>query len=303
MYRNKSVMNVGLLIFTYNGSKELDRLLNEYHKYFDEIIVVDSYSKDNILEVARKYNVKLYLAPIIGYQDPLFNKGIELFSSNWIATLDLDERFSHAFLRNFKSILKNAEENGFNGIALPFIEVAKGKFFSMEFIKIKIFRKGYVYFSGNVHCKPILNGKFLRLSYPYIVIHDFVKDGWIKLFKKNIKYIYLAKFSSIYRVDKIPLLPKIFHLKNISNKIVPRSVLILLWFINPYLSLIRYIRGYRRKYSLLSIFYHIILSTLYYYPYIFRSSNTLRIAKIVHEKGISNILIKNLYIKEFPLKT
>jgi len=288
-------IRISLLLFTYNNSKELDSLLRKYSRYFDEVVVVDSYSEDDILSVARKYNVKLYRAPRLGYQDPLFNYGVSLCNSEWIMNIDLDEMPSYTLISSLNKIIRYAESKGYKGISIPFLHIVNNRFFMLEGSKIKVFRKGYVWFSGNVHDKPKIYGKVLNLDYPNIIVHDFLREGWIKHFKKQVKYIYLIRFSKVYNVDRIPVIPKLLRLNNILSHKVPRIIIALIWILNPYLTYVRYIRDFRRRYTLKSILYRIIISTLYHYPYIFRRDDEVRMACIISKYGISKLLRKFLW--------
>ncbi|RLG61895.1 hypothetical protein DRN84_02855 [Candidatus Geothermarchaeota archaeon] len=287
-------IRISLLLFTYNNSRELDALLSKYSRYFDEIVVVDSYSEDDILSVARKYNVRLYRAPRLGYQDPLFNYGVSLCNSEWIMNIDLDEMPSHTLVSSLRRIVEYADSKGYKGISTPFLDVSRdGRFFMFEGDKVKIFRKGYVWFTGNVHDKPRVYGEILNLSYPNLIIHDFLRNGWIKHFKKHVKYLYLTKFSTVYNVSRIPIIPKLLKLDKILSCEVPRIIIALIWILNPLLTYIKYIRGFRRMYTFKSIMYRILLSMLYHYPHIFRSGLEGKIAHIVSRYGISNILKLN----------
>jgi len=284
-------IRISLLLFTYNNSRELDTLLSKYSKYFDEVVVVDSYSEDDILSVIRKYNVRLYRAPRLGYQDPLFNYGVSLCSSEWIMNIDLDEMPSYTLVSNLREIIEYAESNGYKGISTPFLDVRENnRFFMFKGNKVKIFRRGFVWFSGNVHDKPRILGKVLNLNYPCIIIHNFLGGGWVRHFRKQVKYLYLTKFSIVYNVARIPLLPKLLKLNNILYVEVPRIIIALIWILNPLLTYIKCIRGFRRMYTFKSILYRILMTMLYHYPFIFRRSIENRIARAVSRYGISRIL-------------
>jgi glycosyltransferase involved in cell wall biosynthesis len=51
---------ISLLTFTLNSEEDLDRLLRYHEEIVDEIIIIDSYSTDSTLEVAKKYGAKIF---------------------------------------------------------------------------------------------------------------------------------------------------------------------------------------------------------------------------------------------------
>ena len=48
----------GLLI-TKNNGKTLEWALSSVYKYLDELVIIDDFSTDNTVEIARKYNAKI----------------------------------------------------------------------------------------------------------------------------------------------------------------------------------------------------------------------------------------------------
>ena len=49
---------LSVLIITFNEERNLDRCLASVQKVADEIVVVDSFSKDKTKEIALKYNAR-----------------------------------------------------------------------------------------------------------------------------------------------------------------------------------------------------------------------------------------------------
>lgn len=57
----------------------------------DEIVIVDSYSDDDTVEIAREYTDKIYTYERTGYGDPARQKALEEVSGEWICMVDADE--------------------------------------------------------------------------------------------------------------------------------------------------------------------------------------------------------------------
>ena len=57
----------------------------------DEIVIVDSYSDDDTVEIAREYTDKIYTFERTGYSEPARKKALEEASGEWICMIDADE--------------------------------------------------------------------------------------------------------------------------------------------------------------------------------------------------------------------
>lgn len=76
-----------------NGAKHLELCLNALQR-FDEIILLDNYSTDNTLEIAKRYpNVKIFQHEFLG-MGPLRNMTASFSTNDWIFFVDCDELVS-----------------------------------------------------------------------------------------------------------------------------------------------------------------------------------------------------------------
>lgn len=80
----------------------------------DEIIVVDSESTDNTINIAVKFTDRIYVRKWEGYASQK-RYALELASNNWILNIDADERVSE----NLKKEIMNAEFNKIDGFKIP----------------------------------------------------------------------------------------------------------------------------------------------------------------------------------------
>lgn len=81
---------VSVLIHTLNEEKNIRNCL-ETVKWADEIIVVDMYSEDKTVEIAREYTDKIFSFERLGYADPARQFSLKKASNNWILSVDADE--------------------------------------------------------------------------------------------------------------------------------------------------------------------------------------------------------------------
>lgn len=81
---------LSVVIITYNEEYNIARCLNSVKSLADEIIVLDSYSTDNTVEIARSMGAVVYQEKFRGYIGQK-NLATRLASNNYILSLDADE--------------------------------------------------------------------------------------------------------------------------------------------------------------------------------------------------------------------
>jgi len=96
---------LSVLLPTYNEEKNIEACL-ESVKWADEILVVDSYSNDKTLEIARKYNAKIIQHEYINSAKQK-NWAIPQCAHEWVLQMDADERLEPALQTEIQEILKN----------------------------------------------------------------------------------------------------------------------------------------------------------------------------------------------------
>ncbi len=84
---------ISACIISFNEEKKIEDCLKSLQGIADEIIIIDSYSSDNTLEIARRYTNNIFQNKFYGYGKQK-NLAIEKASHDWILSLDCDERLS-----------------------------------------------------------------------------------------------------------------------------------------------------------------------------------------------------------------
>jgi glycosyltransferase involved in cell wall biosynthesis len=82
---------ISVVINTLNEEKNLPYALRSVHAWADEIIVVDMYSDDRTVEIAREYGAKVFFHERIAAFDGARQFAIEQASNDWVLVLDADE--------------------------------------------------------------------------------------------------------------------------------------------------------------------------------------------------------------------
>lgn len=130
---------VSVIIITKNESQNLRDCL-ESVRWADEIIVVDSGSSDDTVEIARKYTDKVIYNEWKGYADQK-NFALQLAKNEWVLSLDADERVT----KNLKNEISNTDLEKFDGY-----RIKRDNFFLGKMIKgcgwgndyqLRLFRK------------------------------------------------------------------------------------------------------------------------------------------------------------------
>ena len=108
-------MNITGIITTLNEADNIVACIQSLQRVCDEVIVTDSYSKDNTVELARAAGAKVYQHEYIG--DGLQkNLALPYASNNWVISLDADERLSDELVEVISQT--DFEHTPYDGFAL-----------------------------------------------------------------------------------------------------------------------------------------------------------------------------------------
>ncbi len=83
-------MKISGLIITYNEQKNIGRCVEELLEICDEVIVIDSNSTDNTVEIAKEKGAIVYNQAYLG-DGPQRTYGLQFCKWDWILNLDADE--------------------------------------------------------------------------------------------------------------------------------------------------------------------------------------------------------------------
>lgn len=188
---------LSIVILTFNSEKYINKVLQSC-QFADEVLIVDSGSKDKTLEIARQFNnVKIFKQIWLGFGKQK-QKGVELAKNDFIFVLDSDEVITKELQDEINTILKNPK---FKAYKTPRLNYFFGKPLKRCGLypdyTIRLFHKNFASFSNNeVHEKVITKenlGKIRAhmLHFAYENIEEFItkqnkysslnkKTNWIK---------------------------------------------------------------------------------------------------------------------------
>ncbi len=185
-------------MITKNEEKFLQQCLNSVKSIVDEIIIVDTGSKDNTLEIAKKFNAKIYNFEWIDDFSAARNESFKHATKQWILILDADEVIEKKGLIDIKNEIGSAENNvaGFSLEQRSYInnyfegaiknnsnfELVKDYPFYISHFLVRLFRnKLGLYFRHRVHelVEDSIIEKNLKYEKIDVVLHHFgsIKDG------------------------------------------------------------------------------------------------------------------------------
>ena len=107
---------ISVVINTLNEEKNLSYALRSVQSWADEIVVVDMYSTDRTVEIARQFGAKVCLHPGPGFGYAPREFAVAQASRDWVFVLDADEMVSIGLSRELRSI---ARSGNFDVVALP----------------------------------------------------------------------------------------------------------------------------------------------------------------------------------------
>ena len=85
------VPRISVVINTLNEEKNLPFALRSVQPWVDEIVVVDMYSDDRTVDIAREFGAKVFFHERMGFADPARAFALEQTCGDWILILDADE--------------------------------------------------------------------------------------------------------------------------------------------------------------------------------------------------------------------
>ena len=150
-------MTLSVVIITLNEEANIARCL-ESVKWADEIIVVDSYSTDRTVEIARHYTDKVFLQEWLGFSGQR-NFALSKATGKWVFLIDADEEVSPELRKSIRDAISSGDSE------IVCYEVQLQHCFMNRFLrsfqerKQRLFLNGKVQYSGKVHERPEFVGR------------------------------------------------------------------------------------------------------------------------------------------------
>lgn len=191
------------IILTFNEEKNIKECIQSVQHIAKRIVVVDSFSTDKTVEIARKMGAEVFCHAFTNQaQQFMYATNIAKINTKWILRLDADERLTKQSAAEIQEICNNNQKTDINGIVVRFMVSFMGK--ELKHGGIYPFRKLIVYKNGKGKMEErnmdehivLLEGKTVELKNDSI--HQDYKDltAWIDKHNKYSSREVLDYFNS-----------------------------------------------------------------------------------------------------------
>jgi glycosyltransferase involved in cell wall biosynthesis len=106
------MLKISAVVIAYNEEQNIERCLKSLQNVADEIIVVDSFSTDNTLEICKKYGTKIIQHAFEGYVEQK-NFALAQTSNTFVLSLDADEELSETLIASIKKAKETHDADGY----------------------------------------------------------------------------------------------------------------------------------------------------------------------------------------------
>jgi glycosyltransferase involved in cell wall biosynthesis len=106
------VINLSVVIITFNEEKNIERCLLSVKEVADEIVVLDSFSTDKTPQICEKHQVKFFQHAFDGHIQQK-NRAITYAANPHVLSLDADEALDETLIDSIKKAKANFEKEGY----------------------------------------------------------------------------------------------------------------------------------------------------------------------------------------------
>jgi len=162
---------LSVILITRNEEANLDDCLASLEGIAQQIVVVDTNSKDRTLEIAKNYGATLAQPLDWPGFGPQKNRALDLATSDWVLSLDADERLTPALKSEILTAVNHSAH--VDCFAIPRLSWYCGRFirhsgWSPDYVD-RLFKRGTARFSDDlVHERLIPNGQVAKLNNPML---------------------------------------------------------------------------------------------------------------------------------------
>lgn len=219
----KRYPKLSLCMIVKNEQRWLESCLNSVNELVDEMIIVDTGSQDNTVEIAQRFGAKVFHHPWSGDFSEARNYSLGYATGDWILVLDADEKIAQNDAKLIRRLMETSRVDGFLLAQRSYLWNARvvsstpnpqdhdeGRQYThcLEVWVLRLFRnRPEIRFRGRVH--ELVEPTFLEEHLPFEkaspVIHHFGKVGDTEtLERKRALYLELGRQKALEEPDNAP---------------------------------------------------------------------------------------------------
>ncbi len=155
------------VILTLNEEKHIKACIDSLG-WADEVVVFDSYSQDNTVQLAEKSGATVYQSPFENYAQQR-NAALAQIKTDWVFFVDADERGTTELAQEIRMVIADRPEAGWYVPRHNYIfgRLTKGAGWFPDY-QLRLFKHGLVYYERPVHEIAVVEGEIGNLVSPLI---------------------------------------------------------------------------------------------------------------------------------------
>ena len=165
---------ISLIVITRNEQELIGQCLKSA-RFCDELVVVDSFSTDATVEIARSLGAKVYQHEFTGYVRQK-QMALDLASGDWVLLMDADEQATYDLGVECRAVV--ASPGAADGYRIRRILYHLGHYFSRGLYPdrpVRLFRRSRGHIGGrDPHDKVVVDGGIGELRHP--ILHFSYRD-------------------------------------------------------------------------------------------------------------------------------
>ncbi len=161
-------MKISICLITSNEEANLRRCLESCADLADELIVVDSGSRDATSSIAREFGARFQQQDWLGYVGQK-NHVLSLASHEWVFSIDADEELSLELREEIKLLREVSPSDSCGGFSMPRCVLYEGRWIRhgdwYPDRLVRLFRRSRARFEGGkVHERLVVEGRIVPLQ-------------------------------------------------------------------------------------------------------------------------------------------
>ena len=172
---NSSLLDITAIILTYNEEIHIRRCMENVNQFAKKVYIVDCFSTDRTVEIARKLGAEVVEHEWPGNQAEQFNWALDTLERNtgWILRLDADEYLLPGLIEELREKLPAISE-GVSALSLSLARAFCGKILHHGIVNnikiIRLFRKGKARYEKRLMDEhlSVLSGETVELKNRFV---------------------------------------------------------------------------------------------------------------------------------------